>query len=174
MRKRLRDSTVEALIVLSVLTVAGVAAIAGVTVWLVNYDGGTASASATQPAETQPAETTGQATTEAPTTAEATTAEVTTNTEEQATTGAEGGEGDPAAGKEVFASAGCGSCHTLSDAGTNGNIGPNLDDAKPSYDLVVERVTHGQGAMPAFGDQGVLDAQQIQDVAAYVSQATAG
>lgn len=173
MRKRLRDSTVEALIVLSVLTVAGVAAIAGVTVWLVNYDNGTVNA-----AETQPAETTAPATTEAATTAAATaaatTAEATATTEEPGTTASEGGEGDPAAGKEVFVSAGCGSCHTLSDAGTSGNIGPNLDEAKPSYDLVVERVTHGQGAMPAFGDQGVLDAQQIQDVAAYVSQATAG
>ena len=173
MRKRLRDSTVEALIVLSVLTVAGVAAIAGVTVWLVNYDHGTVNAAETQPAETTAPATTEAATTAAATTA-ATTAESTATTEESATTASGGGEGDPAAGKEVFASAGCGSCHTLSDAGTSGNIGPNLDEVKPSYDLVVERVTHGQGAMPAFGDQGVLDAQQIQDVAAYVSQATAG
>ena len=38
-------------------------------------------------------------------------------------------EGDPTAGKEVFASAGCGSCHTLSDAGATGTVGPNLDDS---------------------------------------------
>jgi mono/diheme cytochrome c family protein len=80
-------------------------------------------------------------------------------------------QGDPAAGKEVFASAGCGSCHTLADAGSTGVIGPNLDDAMPSAELAVERVTNGQGAMPSF--EGQLSEEQIRDVAAYVSQ-TAG
>jgi mono/diheme cytochrome c family protein len=81
--------------------------------------------------------------------------------------------GDPAAGKEVFLGAGgCGSCHTLADAGTSGAVGPNLDDSQPDYELVVERVTNGAGAMPAF--EGVLSEQQIQDVAAYVVQATSG
>jgi mono/diheme cytochrome c family protein len=51
-------------------------------------------------------------------------------------------------------------------------VGPNLDDAKPSYELVVDRVTNGMGAMPAFAGQ--LSEQQIQDVAAYVVQATGG
>lgn len=78
-----------------------------------------------------------------------------------------GGEGDAAAGEEVFASAGCGSCHTLADAGAGGSVGPNLDETKPPVDLVVDRVTNGQGAMPSF--KGQLDEQQIQDVAAYVS-----
>jgi cytochrome c oxidase subunit 2 len=32
------------------------------------------------------------------------------------------------AGKQVFAANGCGGCHTLADAGSNGQIGPNLDD----------------------------------------------
>ena len=54
--------------------------------------------------------------------------------------------GDAAAGKEVFASAGCVGCHTLADAGATGTVGPNLDEAKPSADLVVERVTNGMGA----------------------------
>jgi cytochrome c oxidase subunit 2 len=30
-------------------------------------------------------------------------------------------------GKQVFMSNGCGSCHTLGDAGTNGTVGPKLD-----------------------------------------------
>ena len=85
------------------------------------------------------------------------------------TTGEEGG-GDAAAGEAVFASAGCGGCHTLAAAGSGGTIGPNLDDASPSHDKVVERVTEGKGAMPSFADQ--LSEQQIQDVAAYVSQST--
>ena len=82
-------------------------------------------------------------------------------------TGGGGGAGDAANGKKVFASAGCGSCHTLSDAGSSGTVGPNLDDAKPSEDKVVERVTNGSGVMPSFKDQ--LSEQEIQDVAAYVS-----
>ena len=89
-----------------------------------------------------------------------------------ATDGGAAPAGDPAAGAEVFASAGCGSCHALADAGTSGAVGPNLDESQPSYELVVDRVTNGMGAMPAFAGQ--LSEQQIQDVAAYVVQATGG
>jgi cytochrome c553 len=90
-------------------------------------------------------------------------------TSEAGTTETGGGEAkrDATAGKAVFASAGCGSCHTLSDAGSSGNVGPNLDEAKPSADKVVERVTNGSGVMPSFKDQ--LSEKQIMDVAAYVS-----
>jgi len=101
------------------------------------------------------------------TTTETTTTETTTDTTETETTET-GGEGDAEAGKEVFlGSSGCGTCHTLSDAGTSGTVGPNLDDAQPSHDLVVDRVTNGQGAMPSFSS--TLSDEQIQDVAAYVS-----
>ena len=93
---------------------------------------------------------------------DSTTTEATTTT---ATTGAT--SGDAAAGKEVFASAGCGGCHTFSAAGSSGSVGPNLDDAAPSYDHVVTQVTEGGGAMPSFKDK--LTEQQIQDVAAFVS-----
>ena len=81
-------------------------------------------------------------------------------------TAPEGG-GDAAAGATVFASAGCGGCHTLAAANTSGTVGPNLDEASPSADHVVERVTNGKGAMPSFKDQL---SEQIQDVAAYVSE----
>jgi mono/diheme cytochrome c family protein len=93
----------------------------------------------------------------------------TTETETETTdTGESGADGDPVAGKEVFVGAGgCGSCHTFSDAGTSGTIGPNLDESQPSFDLAVDRVTNGQGAMPSFSGQ--LSEQQIADVAAYVS-----
>jgi cytochrome c2 len=36
--------------------------------------------------------------------------------------------GNPAGGKAVFASSGCGACHTLAAAGATGTIGPNLDN----------------------------------------------
>ena len=64
-----------------------------------------------------------------------------------------GPAGDAAAGKALFASAGCGACHALADADAGGAVGPNLDEAKPSAELVVERVTNGMGAMPSFSDE---------------------
>jgi cytochrome c oxidase subunit I len=74
------------------------------------------------------------------------------------------------AGKTVFANAGCGGCHTLDAAGASGTVGPNLDQVKPPVALVVDRVTHGKGAMPSFSGQ--LTKTQIDDVAAFVSQAS--
>ena len=76
-------------------------------------------------------------------------------------------KGDPVAGKQVFETAGCKSCHTLKDAGATGTVGPNLDEAKPPDALVVDRVTNGKGVMPSFSGQ--LSPKQIADVAAYVS-----
>ena len=75
-----------------------------------------------------------------------------------------------AAGKQVFASAGCGGCHTLADSGSRGNVGPNLDDADPPVSLVLDRVAHGKGGMPAFAGQ--LSDAQIRAVARYVSAAS--
>ncbi len=92
----------------------------------------------------------------------------TTETQTTATETTDGGAtGDAANGEQVFASAGCGSCHTFSKAGTSGTAGPNLDDLGPSFDTVVTQVTNGGGAMPAFEDQ--LSEQEIRDVAAFVS-----
>jgi mono/diheme cytochrome c family protein len=78
--------------------------------------------------------------------------------------------GDPAAGKEVFASMPCGSCHTLSAAGSSGTIGPNLDEAKPSEALIADRVVNGKGTMPSFKTQ--LSDKQIADLVAFVYQST--
>jgi cytochrome c6 len=94
-------------------------------------------------------------------------------TETEGTTGTTTAEdGDVQAGAKVFASAGCGGCHTLAAAGSTGNVCPNLDDRKPSFDKVVERVTEGKSPMPSF--KGQLTAKQINDVAAYVSSSTRG
>ncbi len=75
--------------------------------------------------------------------------------------------GDAAAGKTVFETAGCTSCHTLKAANSHGTVGPNLDDKKPPYSLVIDRVTHGKGVMPPFADK--LSATEIENVAKYVS-----
>lgn len=121
-----------------------------------------------------PGETTGtETTTPEPTETETTVTEPAGTTTETTDTTEAGG--DPVAGKEVFltvAQPSCSGCHTLSDAGTSGSIGPNLDATSPSFDKVVERVTDGQGVMPSFA--GSLSEQQIQDVAAYVSSVAEG
>ncbi|MBA2384064.1 MAG: cytochrome c [Actinobacteria bacterium] len=93
-----------------------------------------------------------------------------TTTEETATT--PGVEGDPAKGKSVYASAGCGGCHTLEAAGSSGSIGPDLDESKPDAALATDRVMNGRGAMPPFKDD--LTEQEISDVVAFVVQSTSG
>jgi len=87
-------------------------------------------------------------------------------------TGSEDGgatEGDPAAGKEVFASAGCGSCHTLSDAGATGTVGPNLDESSVDFAAAQTQITNGGGGMQAYS--GTLSEEEIANVAAYVVSA---
>lgn len=82
---------------------------------------------------------------------------------------ATGGEdtGGAADGAAVFASAGCGNCHTLAAANASGNVGPNLDELMPDTEQVAEQVKSGGGGMPAFEDQ--LSEDEIQAVAEYVS-----
>ncbi len=83
----------------------------------------------------------------------------------------EGGGGGAAtanaAGKQIFTQS-CGTCHTLSDAGTSGRVGPVLDDVKPSEQEVmsaIEKGGLGSGSMPA----NIVTGKDAEDVAAYVS-----
>jgi mono/diheme cytochrome c family protein len=94
-------------------------------------------------------------------------------------------KGNATRGKNVFIHvAGCGGCHALKAAGKTETAyagGPNLDQLKPSFALVVKTVTLGKGpgdgGMPAFSKvkgassyvQTVLTSQQIADVAKFVS-----
>jgi mono/diheme cytochrome c family protein len=94
----------------------------------------------------------------------------TTTTASQTTPAAPSTKGDPTAGKQVFLTAGCTTCHTLKDAGSTGTVGPNLDQLKPAQARIQTQVENGGGVMPAF--KGQLSAKQIQDVAAYVFTAT--
>src|SRR5439155_16154836 len=77
------------------------------------------------------------------------------------------GNANPDRGKTVFQQAGCGNCHALGDANASGQIGPNLDQARPDYETVRAKVESGGGGMPSFS--GRLTPQQIRDVAAYVA-----
>jgi len=77
-----------------------------------------------------------------------------------------GATGDAAAGKAVF-TANCGACHALSDAGTTGQVGPDLDQLKLDAATVQKQVENGGGAMPAF--KGTLSDADIANVSAYVA-----
>ena len=74
-------------------------------------------------------------------------------------------------GREIFLEQGtCASCHTLSDAGSQANIGPNLNEIRPDLNRVIIAVTNGIGVMPSF--DGILTAEEINSVAHYVYIAT--
>lgn len=80
-----------------------------------------------------------------------------------------------ARGKLIFteqAQPSCTICHTLSDAGSNGAIGPDLDELKPSRKQVREAVRSGVGVMPGFAES--LSAEDIDAVALYVARITGG
>jgi mono/diheme cytochrome c family protein len=94
-------------------------------------------------------------------------------------------KGDSAAGKTLFASQGCGGCHTYAPAGSNGNVGPKLDklaaDAKKANQGSLQAYTHESianpsayvvpgfpnGVMPAYGGQ--LSDKQIADLVAFLT-----
>jgi mono/diheme cytochrome c family protein len=91
-------------------------------------------------------------------------------------------DGDPARGKVLFKGY-CAECHTLRAAGSTGRLGPNLDNMKPSYALVVNQIetggTGGAGLPPTarltFGP-GIhtFAAADIRDIAAFVFLSTHG
>ena len=74
-------------------------------------------------------------------------------------------------GLEIFnETAGCAACHILKAAGSEGNIGPNLDTVEGlSYNSVMDIVTHGLGVMPAFGEDEILTKDQIDIISFYVA-----
>lgn len=86
--------------------------------------------------------------------------------------------GDPAAGKALFASNGCGGCHAFAAAGSTGAVGPNLDeglegkDAAYVHQSIVEPnadVAEGYtaGVMPSFQQ---LSEDQVNDLVAFLTQ----
>ena len=98
-----------------------------------------------------------------------------------------GPQGNPARGKPVFVSKGCGACHTFKPAGTTGKIGPNLNNLAAS----AQRANQGTlsqfirasivdpgayvapgfpaGVMPSTYAQQ-LSAQQLADLVAFLAQ----
>jgi cytochrome c oxidase subunit 2 len=89
--------------------------------------------------------------------------------------------GNPARGKALFVSEGCGGCHTFKAAGTSGKTGPDLDmalkgkDAEFIRESIVDpnaEVAQGfqQGIMPPYGE--TLDPQQVANLVAFLQQST--
>lgn len=58
-----------------------------------------------------------------------------------------------AAGRELFNTWSCSACHTLTDAGSSGAVGPSLDNPNLTHDFIVTRITTGSGPMPSFSGQ---------------------
>ena len=92
--------------------------------------------------------------------------------------------GDAAAGKQVFASNGCGSCHTFRPAGSSGTTGPDLDKlpefakkaGKPLPDFVHESIANPDAYVEQGFPSGVmpkanLDEKQLNDLVAFLTQA---
>jgi mono/diheme cytochrome c family protein len=92
-------------------------------------------------------------------------------------------EGDPAAGKQVYAANGCGSCHTFGPAGSSGTTGPNLDElpqlaenagedlqafTRESIENPDSYVEEGfpEGLMP----RADLDEKELNDLVAFLTQ----
>jgi mono/diheme cytochrome c family protein len=78
-----------------------------------------------------------------------------------------GGGAASAEGKLIFTQ-NCGTCHTLADAGTNGQVGPVLDQVKPDKQRVLNAIKNGglgSGTMP----KGLVSGKEADDVATYVS-----
>ncbi len=98
--------------------------------------------------------------------------------------------GNVAAGRALFASNGCASCHTFKPAGATGKVGPDLDtapatDAKADHNMalaafVKQSITDpnayiakgfSSGIMPAtFGKQ--LSPSQVNDLVAFILSGT--
>ena len=89
-------------------------------------------------------------------------------------------EGDAEAGLDVYESSGCGSCHTVAEAGSTSEVGPNLDESLQGKDaayiresIVNPNAVIAPGFQPGIMPQDVstrLSGQEIADLVAFLSQ----
>ena len=59
----------------------------------------------------------------------------------------------------------CSGCHTLKAAGTNGQVGPNLDELQPDEQRVLNAIRTGPSSMP----ENLLQGAEAQEVARFVA-----
>jgi mono/diheme cytochrome c family protein len=91
--------------------------------------------------------------------------------------------GDTTQGKRLFLTEGkCGSCHELRDAGSKGQVGPNLDDAfraakeEDFEHSTIRNVVLDQIRFPTVGSgmpADLVEGSDAEDVAAYVAECAA-
>jgi len=74
--------------------------------------------------------------------------------------------GNPVAGKQMFASEGCAGCHTFKAAGSTAKTGPDLDEVAAGPSRVMIQLRKPGGIMPSFADK--LSEKQKADIAAFV------
>jgi cytochrome c oxidase subunit 2 len=98
--------------------------------------------------------------------------------------GGEGGGGGAADGQAIFEAQGCASCHTLADAGSSAQVGPNLDTVLEGVDADYVRtaivdpnqeISEGfqPGVMPQdYGEQ--LSDAELDALVDYLLEATGG
>ncbi|MDX6508236.1 MAG: hypothetical protein QOG06_2880 [Gaiellaceae bacterium] len=101
------------------------------------------------------------------------------------TTAAQAANGNAKAGAALFKAQGCGGCHTFKPAGTNGNVGPDLDKlaqyAKNANQGSLATFAHDsiatpsayveKGFTPSMPDFGqTLSDKQIGDLVAYLTK----
>ena len=92
-------------------------------------------------------------------------------------------EGGAIQGMELFTQQ-CGSCHTLADAGTEGEVGPNLDEALQGADaeFIMESIVNPSAEIAEGFQDGVMPANygemytdpQLESLVEYLQQATGG
>jgi cytochrome c oxidase subunit 2 len=92
-------------------------------------------------------------------------------------------EGASVQGEQLFAST-CGSCHTLADAGTEGQTGPDLDTVLPGQDadsvlqsIVEPNAEISEGFQPDVMPQNygeMFSEQQLQGLVEYLLEAAGG
>jgi len=74
-----------------------------------------------------------------------------------------------ALGKDIFLNSGnCATCHSLKDAGSVANVGPNLNEIRPEFGRIQMAVTNGIGVMPSM--LGILSEDEIKAVSHYVAK----
>ena len=84
--------------------------------------------------------------------------------------GGGGGESTAQSGPAETFSSTCGGCHTLAAADAEGQVGPNLDELKPSADEVTQAIEQGPGVMP----ENLLKGAEADEVAQYVADNAGG
>ncbi len=68
-----------------------------------------------------------------------------------------GGGGGGAEGEQIFASSGCGGCHTLAAAGTNGDVGPKLDQiSKPDEAYIKQSIENPSASVVKGFNDGIM------------------